>query len=102
MPDVKDAARRTRANRLLLIRTELDLALTLASAAANARRDAERKARNEQQARLAYETATHLLAGADLSPAERTELGPKLQRVKTSLEAINSRAELAGTTLVTR
>src|ERR1051326_7309539 len=62
---------RTRAN---LIRSEFDLAMTFPSFALDAGRDAEKRTKSERSARLAYDTAIHFLAAAQLPEAELSEL----------------------------
>lgn len=91
MRDVKEMRRQTNANRVQFVNIELELALTFLSIAVNARLDAQKKAWNQRQARLAYETATRFLAGAALSHAENSEVESKLQQIKTALEKIDSR-----------
>lgn len=91
MRDAKEIQRQTHATRLQFINTELDLALTFASIAVDGGLDADKRTRNHSQAQVAYETATRLLAGADLSAAERAEVELKLRRIRTTLQETDFR-----------
>jgi hypothetical protein len=77
---------RTRAN---LIRSEFDLAMTFASFDLDAGRDAEKRTKSERSARLAYDTAIHFLAAAQLPEAELSELNRRRQEVEAELKKLH-------------
>ena len=92
MRDAKEIRRQAKVNRVQFIRTELDLALTFVSASVDGGLEADKRAWNQRQARKAYNIATRLLAGTDLSAAESAEVELKIRRIKTTLEEIDWRA----------
>lgn len=71
--------------------TDIDLAMTLVGIAADAGNDPEKKARNQENARRAYDTVLRLSTSAVLSDEERTEVDEKLRQLKSSLEGIGER-----------
>jgi len=77
---------RTRAN---LIGSEFDLAMTFASFDLDAGRDAEKRTKSERSARLAYDTAIHFLAAAQLPEAELSELNRRRQEVEAELKKLH-------------
>lgn len=71
--------------------TDIELAMTLARIAAESEKDPEKKARNQQNARRAYDTVLRLSTSAALTDEERAEVNEKLRQLKSSLEEIGER-----------
>jgi hypothetical protein len=71
--------------------TDIELAMTLVRIAADSENDPEKKARNRQNARHAYDTILRLSTSAALSDEERAEVNGKLRQLKSSLEGIGER-----------
>ena len=71
--------------------TDIELAMTLVGIAANAEKDPEKKARNQQNARRAYDTILRLSTSAPLKEEEHAEVDEKLRQLKSSLEGIGER-----------
>ncbi len=86
MQDPEEIRGQFNATRLQFINTELDLADTFLSVAKSARLDTEKSERTLGYARTAYETVTHLLRDAELSPVERSKVESRLGRLKSALE----------------
>ena len=68
--------------------SDVELAMTLVRIAAQSNKDAEKKARNQQNARHAYDTVVRLSTSIALTDNERAELNEKLHQLKSALEEI--------------
>jgi hypothetical protein len=76
----------TSRNMIILLRTELDLAVAHVTMAKS---EPEReKVRNTKNARRVYETVLHFLAQAALPQDEETEIKDKLGTLKSGLQAL--------------
>lgn len=71
--------------------TDIELGMTLVRIAADSAKDSEKKTRNQQNARRAYDTILRLSTSAALSDEERAEVDKKLRQLKSSLEGIGER-----------
>ncbi len=70
---------------------DIELAMTLVRIAAHSDEESEKKARNRQNARRAYDTILRLSTAAVLNDEERAEVDEKLRQLKSSLEGIGER-----------
>lgn len=68
-----------------VLKTDLETALTFVRIAREAGEDAEKKRRNQANARKAYDSVLHYEKRLDLSADERRELAEKLKRLKSAL-----------------
>ncbi len=89
---IAETLRKSNANLVRFINTELDLAETLLSMASDARWDMRTRSRSKRNARLAYDSAIHFLDRAELSPAEGAEIVAQLEWIKATLKEIDSQA----------
>ena len=71
--------------------TDIELAMTLVRIAADSEKNPEKKARNQENARRAYDTILRLSASAVLSDEQRAEVDEKLGQLKSSLQGIGER-----------
>lgn len=67
---------------------DLALGMTMAHIAAEAGSDSEKKTRNQENARRAYDTVSRLAAKSALTEDERTELNRKLGKLRSALESL--------------
>ncbi len=68
--------------------TDLELGTTLARIAANSRNDPQKRTRNVQNARRAYDMVRQFAARVMLSGAQRVELDDKAAGLKVELEEL--------------
>jgi hypothetical protein len=68
--------------------TDLNLAMTMARIASDSLDDPEKKTRNLENARKAYDAVLHLSSKSKLSESERGEVNGKLGNLRSSLEAL--------------
>lgn len=68
--------------------TDIELAMTLVRIAADSDKDPEKRARNRQNARRAYDAVLRLSTSAALKDEERAEVDEKLRQLKSRLEEI--------------
>jgi hypothetical protein len=68
--------------------TDVELALTLARIAQDADTDSEKRARNRNNARRAYDTITSLMSRVTLTGEEEQELTGKLSQLKSELHVL--------------
>lgn len=68
--------------------SDLELALTLTQIAANSRSNEDKRKRNQQNARRAYDTITKLARRAVLTDIQRSELDNVAARLKSRLETL--------------
>lgn len=66
--------------------SDLELALTFTRIATNSVRNANRRERNQRNARRAYDSVQKLAAGALLTEDQRDELDATTARLKSELE----------------
>jgi hypothetical protein len=71
--------------------TDIELAMTLVRIATGSDNDPEKKTRNRQNARRAYDSVLRLSTSAALNEEERAEVDEKLRQLKSSLEGIGER-----------
>jgi hypothetical protein len=71
--------------------TDLDLALTLARIASEAGDDVGKRARNQENARHAYDTILRLRQNLSLTDEQNGELNEKLEALKSALDALGER-----------
>ncbi len=88
--------RESNAKLVRFINNELDLAVTFLALASDAGRDMRTRNRNKRNARLAYDSATHFLERAELSPAKRVPTEAKLERIKATLASQNTQVGSMG------
>ncbi len=68
--------------------SDLELALTLTRVAANSVRNANRRGRNQRNARRAYDSVQKLAASALLTDDQRAELDATTAQLKSELEKL--------------
>jgi phosphoenolpyruvate carboxylase len=71
--------------------SDAELALTLARIAQDADTDSEKRARNRNNARRAYDTITSLMSRVTLTGEEEQELTGKLSQLKSELRLLGER-----------
>lgn len=83
--DVRNRLDRTAFSFLL---SDVELALTLTRIAQDADTDSDKRARNQHNARRAYDTVTGLTGRVALTGEEQQELASKLGRLKSELHLL--------------
>ena len=68
--------------------TDLNLAMTMTRIASDSMEDREKKSRNQENARKAYDAVLHLSRKAMLNEHEQGEVNGKLSKLRSALEAL--------------
>lgn len=82
---IREAVNRNKAD---FLKTDLDTGLTFADIASNAGDNSEKKRRNQNNARQAYDTVLRLLKHVVLNDTEGREIYDRLSRLKIALQAL--------------
>ena len=82
---------RTEKTGFAFLMTDLDLAMTMAQIAAQAAQDQQKRLRNRENARRAYDAVVQLSHKAILNESEREQLNEKLGRLKSELETLGEK-----------
>jgi hypothetical protein len=84
-PSLPDAIHEQAVN---FLRVELDLGLTFSEIALQTTSNPDKRARNCSNAVTACKAVLHRMGDVDLTPAESTEIGAKLQHLRIRLAAL--------------
>jgi hypothetical protein len=71
--------------------SDVELALTLTRIAQDAATDSEKRARNQHNARRAYDTVTGLMSRVALTGEEEQELASRLGQLKSELHLLGEK-----------
>ena len=75
-------------NGYILLRSDIDVALTLTKIASKAKKDSDRRTRNQATARRAYDQILRLLGRLRLGEEQKNEVKDKLEVLKSALRKL--------------
>jgi hypothetical protein len=75
-------------NSLVLLRSDIAVALTLTKIASNATKDSDRRIRNQASARRAYDDIRRLMRRLRLGEEQKNEMNDKLEVLKSALRKL--------------